>query len=78
MKPSLSTFIAALIISIMVVSCNKKEEKILVFSKTNGFRHGSIETGVKAIKKLGKENNFKVSKNTMQRLLHKCHFKYTN
>ncbi|MCF7569025.1 ThuA domain-containing protein [Sabulilitoribacter arenilitoris] len=60
MKPSFTKFISAFMICIMVASCSKKEEKILVFSKTNGFRHGSIEAGINAIKKLGKENNFKV------------------
>lgn len=33
---------------------------MLVFSKTEGFRHTSIETGVKAIEELGMENNFNV------------------
>ncbi|WP_324650820.1 ThuA domain-containing protein [Georgenia sp. H159] len=32
----------------------------LVFSKTAGFRHGSIEEGVAAIQQLGAENNFSV------------------
>lgn len=45
---------------ILVTSCSPKEEKILVFSKTAGFRHGSIESGVQAVKKLGNENNIKV------------------
>ncbi len=31
----------------------KKARKVLVFSKTNGFRHGSIKTGVPAMKLLG-------------------------
>lgn len=34
--------------------------KVLVFSKTEGFRHGSIPAGIKAIEKLGKENDFQV------------------
>lgn len=34
---------------------------ILVFSKTAGWRHESIESGIEAIKKLGKENNFAVT-----------------
>ena len=33
---------------------------ILVFTKTAGYRHGSIDTAVTAIKKLGAENNFLV------------------
>ncbi|MGK0254551.1 MAG: type 1 glutamine amidotransferase [Mariniflexile sp.] len=35
-------------------------DKVLVFTKTAGFRHKSIETGVKAIEELGKQNNFEV------------------
>lgn len=34
--------------------------RVLVFSKTAGFRHDSIETGIEAIKELGKTNGFKV------------------
>ena len=60
MKPSLIKFVLAGIICIMVTSCNHREEKVLVFSKTAGFRHGSIESGITAVKKLGVENNFKV------------------
>jgi type 1 glutamine amidotransferase len=33
---------------------------VLIFSKTNGYRHASIPTGITAIKKLGMENNFGV------------------
>lgn len=36
------------------------EVKVLVFSKTEGFRHESIEAGIEAIKKLGAENDFTV------------------
>lgn len=38
----------------------KKQAKILVFSKTKGFRHNSIETGKSAIQQLGLKNNFDV------------------
>jgi cytochrome c len=34
--------------------------KALIFSKTAGFRHGSIPSGIAAIEKLGVENNFEV------------------
>lgn len=34
---------------------------VLVFSKTAGFRHGSIPDGIAAIKKLGAENGFTVT-----------------
>lgn len=41
-------------------SCKEKENKvrILVFSKTTGFRHSSIPNGKAAIQKLASENNF--------------------
>lgn len=42
----------------------KKEEagplKVLVFSKTKGFRHDSIEVGIETVKKLGTDNGFGV------------------
>ncbi|MGK0185281.1 MAG: type 1 glutamine amidotransferase [Verrucomicrobiales bacterium] len=33
----------------------KEKRKVLVFSKTNGFRHGSIPTGIQAMELLGKK-----------------------
>ncbi|ASV29947.1 ThuA domain-containing protein [Maribacter cobaltidurans] len=36
------------------------EVKVLVFSKTDGYRHESIESGIEAIKKLGQQNDFTV------------------
>ena len=38
----------------------KKVPRILVFSKTKGFRHNSIEAGKTALIKIGKEKNFVV------------------
>jgi cytochrome c len=49
-----------LLLLLMIVSCSTKEEKVLVFSKTTGFRHGSIAAGIKAVEKLGAENGFSV------------------
>jgi len=51
----LTLFILALT---LILSCTYKKDKVLVFSKTAGFRHGSIETGIEAIQKLGTENQF--------------------
>lgn len=34
--------------------------KVLVFSKTTGFRHDSIPEGIAAVQQLGQENNFEV------------------
>jgi len=36
-------------------------EQVLVFTKTSGYRHSAIETGVAAIKKLGEEHHFGVT-----------------
>ena len=36
----------------------KKESSVLIFSKTNGYRHQSIAAGIAAIKKMGLENKF--------------------
>lgn len=35
--------------------------KMLVFSKTGGYRHDSIPSGIKMLQDLGKENNFEVT-----------------
>jgi cytochrome c len=37
-----------------------QEARVLVFSKTAGFRHSSIEPGIAAIRKLGQENRFTI------------------
>ncbi len=51
-----------LIFAVSLFSCKEKQNKIrvLVFSKTTGFRHSSIPNGKAAIQKLGWENNFEV------------------
>ncbi|MFN7116956.1 MAG: ThuA domain-containing protein [Saprospiraceae bacterium] len=50
------------ITSLLLTACNNRSEqpRILVFSKTAGYRHSSIPKGVAAIRQLGKENNFAV------------------
>lgn len=44
-----------------VQGTQSKQKKILVYSKTRGFRHSSIPAGITAIKKLGAENGFAVT-----------------
>ena len=41
-------------------SVPKKQPAVLVFSKTNGYRHGSIPAGIAAIKAMGEANKFTV------------------
>lgn len=48
---------------VLFASCSNKREgdpKVLVFSKTMAFRHGSIPAGIAAIQQLGAANNFAV------------------
>ncbi|QEC66881.1 PKD domain-containing protein [Panacibacter ginsenosidivorans] len=55
--------IALATIVILATSCSNKRSgnpRVLVFSKTAGFRHGSIPNGQAAIMKLGQENGFDV------------------
>lgn len=51
-----------LFLLIFGISCSsqKDEVRVLVFSKTAGFRHKSIETGIEAIIKLGEKHHFTV------------------
>ncbi len=45
---------------LLLQSCNNSKPKVLVFSKTKGYRHQSINVGKPAIQKLGSENGFDV------------------
>jgi cytochrome c len=55
------SFILSVILLLTVLSCEDKQKpRILVFSKTAGYRHESIEPGKLALVKLGTENNFDV------------------
>ncbi len=59
---ALSILAAALVFSYLSCSKGKRSGKarVLVFSKTAGFRHASIPKGKEALLKLGIENNFDV------------------
>jgi len=39
---------------------HSQQPRVLVFSKTAGYRHSSIPNGIAAIRKLGQENGFTV------------------
>ena len=55
-------FFAFSLVALFVFACNSRSGKprVLVFSKTSGFRHSSIPAGKAAIMKLGQENGFDV------------------
>lgn len=45
----------------VLISVNlSAQDKVIIFSKTTGFRHKSIKAGIKSVKKLGVENGFLV------------------
>ena len=52
-------FPALFLISISLTA-QQKQPSVLIFSKTNGYRHQSIPVGIAAIKKLGEANKFTV------------------
>ena len=61
MSKSLNLFLLALVLVFCVTgSASAKKKRILVFSKTAGFHHSSIDEGITAIQKLGAENGFEV------------------
>ena len=57
-----SLVIAISLILCTLFGCNTRSAKprVLVFSKTSGYRHSSIPAGKAAILKLGQENGFDV------------------
>jgi glucose/arabinose dehydrogenase/cytochrome c551/c552 len=58
-----SFILAAIFCGALILGCSNKREgnpKVLVFSKTAGFKHASIPQGIAAIQKLGREHNFEV------------------
>jgi type 1 glutamine amidotransferase len=61
MKLVLSGIIMLLLISTIA---SAKKNKVLVFSKTAGYHHESIATGMRAVMQLGKENGFSVDTTT--------------
>jgi cytochrome c len=54
-----------LLIALSLYGCGSpQEQKLLIFSKTAGYHHNSIDTGIQAISKLATENNIKVDTTT--------------
>jgi type 1 glutamine amidotransferase len=52
------------IVSLTAFVSTKKTTRILVFSRTLGFHHASIPTGIAAIQKIGQDNNMLVDTTT--------------
>ena len=62
MKKILAVAFLPFTLLLILSSANPTAEKpaVLIFSKTNGFRHESIPAGIEAVKKLGASNGFDV------------------
>ena len=54
------SLLALAALTLMPMQTYSQTPSVLVFSKTAGFRHDSIEAGIAAIKKLGQEHGFQV------------------
>lgn len=54
------TLLGCFVGALWACSSEPKETRVLVFSKTMGFRHESIEAGLAAIQKLGQQHHFQV------------------
>ena len=53
--------LAVLLVAVAdIAAAQQQTPRVLVFSRTTGFRHSSIETGIAAVQKLGRENGFAV------------------
>ena len=50
-----------IVLLVFIANVCKATESVLVFTKTEGFRHESIEIGVQTIKELGSQKDFKVT-----------------
>ncbi len=57
----LITWIIIVTMALGLLSCSKEKVNVLVFSKTDGFRHESIEAGQEALRKMAEEKGFTVS-----------------
>ena len=55
-----SALLILVLFTAFLFASKKKESSVLIFSKTNGYRHQSIPVGIEAIKKMGLENKFTV------------------
>lgn len=53
-------YFIVLFVSLYFLSCTERGKTILVFSKTEGFRHESIPKGIAAFKMLGNQQGLKV------------------
>ena len=57
----MKSYLPIVVLFCLMLSCGKKEEpRVLVFSKTKGYRHESIDTGKVVLMQLGKTHGFAV------------------
>jgi cytochrome c len=64
MKKIIIALLPLLLVFAFLSFIQKKNPKVLIFSKTAGYHHNSIPNGIEAIKKIGLQNNFTVDTTT--------------
>ncbi|OEK07508.1 ThuA domain-containing protein [Roseivirga misakiensis] len=65
LNPTRSSTAFLLLIAFIISSCGaQREKRVLVFSKTEGYHHNSIDKGIEAINELGRQNGFAVDTTT--------------
>ena len=72
------SYIPIIILFCLLLSCTKDKKKILVFSKTKGYRHESIGVGKLALIELGRKNDFEVDTTEDARFFHEDTLKRYN
>ena len=57
----MKSYLSILVLFCLLLSCGEKQKtKVLVFSKTKGYRHEAIGVGKETLLALGKQNGFEV------------------
>jgi cytochrome c len=56
----MKSYLSIIVLFCILLSCEREKPRVLVFSKTSGYRHESIEAGKAALITLGLQNNFEV------------------
>jgi len=60
-KRVLAVLVVAATLAVPAAAAAGEPARVLVFTRTTGFRHGSIEPAVAAIEELGREHDFEVT-----------------
>src|SRR5688572_4681342 len=71
----LRNLVALVGLTLVLSSCFNEKPRVLIFSKTKGYRHESIEAGKLALVKMGAENGFEVDTTEVAEDFHEANLK---